>query len=121
MINKDKNILFKKKLLELRTNILNKEEVVLQVSREDLADESDLASSTIVQEFSYSMKQRDLLKLREISDALKRLTDGSFGVCQECSELIEDKRLLKQPLAKLCIIHAEEKERQEVFYKKGVM
>jgi DnaK suppressor protein len=121
MVDKEKNILFKKRLLELRTSILNKEEVILQVQQEDLADESDLASSTVVQEFSYSMKQRDLLKLREISDALNRLMNGSFGVCQECSEPIEEKRLTKQPLATLCILHAEEKERQEVFYKKGVI
>ncbi len=119
MLNQKEKDFFRKKLLELRASILNHEQEIAQVTKDDLADESDFASSTLAQELSFSMKQRDLMRLRNIGAALERLEKGTFGICESCGEMIEEKRLQNQPLATLCIFHAEEEERAQNFYKKG--
>jgi DnaK suppressor protein len=38
-----------------------------------------------------------------VSEALQRLEDGSYGVCAECDEPINEKRLAAIPWAKYCI------------------
>lgn len=108
---------FKVLLLKHRQQILNSGMVNnsedLHVSQEDLSDETDLASSLVSQQISVSIRERELMKLKRIDFALERISEGSFGHCEECDEEIGLKRLENQPWAELCIFHAEEKEREE--------
>jgi len=46
---------------------------------------------------------RESKQLREVRAALRRLREGSFGVCEHCEEPIHPKRLLAIPWASLCI------------------
>ena len=107
---------FRKKLLEHREKILNSgimnNHDDLHIASEDLADEADLASSTINQQVTFSIREREMVKLRRIDAALGRIEDGTFGHCMESGELIEDKRLENQPWAEFCLEVAEEKERE---------
>ena len=41
--------------------------------------------------------------LFEIDEALRRLNDGSYGVCEDCEDLIEEARLKALPFARRCI------------------
>lgn len=41
--------------------------------------------------------------LRDVQDALKRIDDGTYGVCIGCEELIPVKRLEVFPAAKRCV------------------
>jgi DnaK suppressor protein len=111
----------KKKLMQLRRDILNggllKASEELHVSTDDLADETDLASSVIHQNISFSIRNRELLKLRQVESAIQRIDDGHYGVCEECDEEIEEVRLRNQPWTNLCIIHAEEREREGSKYR----
>ena len=106
----------KQRLLEAKQKILNgelmKSREDLHVSQEDLADEADLANNLINQEISFSMRHRELTKLRAIDEALDRIENGTYGICEECDEPIEAKRLKYQPWTTLCITHAEERERE---------
>lgn len=108
---------FKKKLLEARTKILNSgilnDLEDIQISSDDLADEADLATSAINQQVTFSIRSRELSKLRRIEAALQRVEDGHYGYCIESGEEIEEKRLENQPWAEYCIEVAEEKEREE--------
>src|SRR5690606_8732761 len=108
---------FKKKLLEARTKILNSgilnDLEDIQISSDDLADEADLATSAINQQVTFSIRSRELSKLRRIEAALQRVEDGHYGLCLESGEEIEEKRLENQPWAEYCIEVAEEKEREE--------
>ncbi len=47
--------------------------------------------------------QRREAMLREIATALKRIDDGSFGICQGCEEPINPKRLEVDPTVRLCV------------------
>ena len=104
-------------LLKHRQQILNSGMVNnsedLHVSQEDLSDETDLASSLVSQQISVSIRERELFKLKRIDFALERISEGSYGHCEECDDEIGLKRLENQPWAELCIFHAEEKEREE--------
>ena len=42
-------------------------------------------------------------RLRDITDAQDRLTDGHYGRCAECAEEIGSKRLVADPAVRLCI------------------
>ena len=107
-----KALLLKHRQLILNSGLINNSED-LHVSQEDLSDETDLASSLVSQQISVSIRERELSKLKRIDFALERISEGSFGHCEECDEEIGLKRLENQPWAELCIFHAEEKEREE--------
>jgi len=113
-----KNEIKKRKelLLSLRAEILNsgilRSKEDLTVTSDDLADEGDLASVIVNQEVSFEIRNREFEKLRAIENALAKMENGTYGLCEECDEKIKDKRLEKQPWATLCISHAEEKERE---------
>ena len=105
----------KKLLLVEKQRILNHMESYdkdLVVSSEDLSEEGDLANSLIYQNISVEMKSRDHAKLRAITEALIKIENNEFGHCEECGDEISFKRLSHNPAAKLCIIHAEEKEKE---------
>ena len=108
---------FRKKLMDARNKILNsgvfQDHEDLHIATEDLSDEADLASSTINQQVSLSIRERELQKLRLIDAALARVEDGSFGVCLESGDQIEEKRLENQPWAEYCLEVAEERERED--------
>lgn len=107
-----KAILLKERQRILNGSIINNSED-LHVSEEDLSDETDLASSLISQQISCSIRDREFVKLRRIDMALERCQDGTYGHCEDCDEEIGLKRLENQPWTELCIVHAEEKEREE--------
>ena len=44
---------------------------------------------------------------RDIADALDRMDDGSYGLCEECGEEIPVERLEAEPIARMCIEHAQ--------------
>lgn len=108
---------FRKKLLEAREKIINsgimQSTEDLHIASEDLADEADLATNTINQQVSFSMREREIVKLRRIDAALDRVEEGTYGYCLESGEEIEEKRLENQPWAEFCLEVAEEKEREE--------
>ena len=110
---------FKEKLLAEKAKILNggilRSREDLTVTPEDLPDEADVAANIINQQVSFSMRSREIQKLRSIEEALMRIQDGYFGSCEECEEFIGMKRLENRPWAELCITHAEEKERETRF------
>lgn len=107
----------KEQLLIIKNKILNEGILTskqdLSISPEELADESDLATQVINQHVSLNMREREFNKIRLIDQALQRIHDGSYGVCEECDEDISKKRLKYQPWTTLCIIHAEEYERKQ--------
>jgi len=44
-------------------------------------------------------------ELRDINDALQRVEVGTYGICEECGQPIEDDRLEANPSARTCKAH----------------
>ena len=51
-------------------------------------------------------------EVQEIEEALRRIDDGIYGVCEDCNEQIEQRRLEVVPSARFCFRCKEIQERQ---------
>ncbi len=49
--------------------------------------------------------------LSEIDEALVRLNNGTYGLCETCNDPIEAERLISNPLARLCLDHLTRDQR----------
>jgi RNA polymerase-binding protein DksA len=58
-----------------------------------------------IAEYTTNLAEEDMLEktLRDIDAALKRIKDGSYGVCKYCNKPIDPRRLMAQPTAGACI------------------
>ena len=52
--------------------------------------------------------------LGEVDAALRRLAAGTFGLCEECHDTVEQDRLIADPLVRFCLDHLTVKERREL-------
>jgi len=82
--------------LRLMTTQLINDEVVY-------TDAVDQAAADTDKNFTLQMKNRDRNVLWQIDEAIKRLDDGSFGVCEHCGESISEGRIEAFPFTTLCI------------------
>ncbi|MBN1526720.1 MAG: TraR/DksA C4-type zinc finger protein [Candidatus Omnitrophica bacterium] len=64
---------------------------------------ADMASDNYEREFSLGRATDEQKILFAIDEALKRVEDGTYGSCQQCSKPIAKKRLMVVPHAELCI------------------
>jgi len=82
----------------------------------ELPDDMDFATSQADQGIMLRLRGREKTLLKKIDDALARISEGDFGVCDDCGEDINIKRLVARPVTTLCIRCKEEQERQEKHY-----
>ena len=69
----------------------------------DIGDEGDRADTERTHEVSILLSARDKEKLLAIEEALEKIQEGTYGVCEECGDEIGLGRLKAMPLAKLCL------------------
>jgi len=72
----------------------------------------DAASGTLDREIDYSLEENSEQVLAQIDEALKRIDDGTFGVCSNCGQQIAEERLEARPWATLCIDCKRKEERR---------
>src|SRR3954454_1200791 len=75
-------------------------------------DQVDESQSSSDRELAISNIDRNSKELRNVRAALRRIREGTFGVCEECEEDIHPKRLAAIPWAPLCIVCQEAVERR---------
>ena len=63
---------------------------------------ADIATETVDREIDYTLEENSGNVLREIETALKRLDEGTYGVCSTCGKQIEPERLEHLPWATQC-------------------
>jgi DnaK suppressor protein len=66
-------------------------------------DPTDRASMESDRSFTLRIRDRERKLIAKIEEALRRLEDGSYGVCEECGEKIGAARLKARPVTTLCI------------------
>jgi len=77
-------------------------------------DVGDLALMDLDRELGISLMEMRNKKRQSIDDALRKLDEGTYGICEECGIEISEKRLAAVPFAKLCV---ECQSRQELLEK----
>lgn len=73
---------------------------------------ADVATDNYDREFSLGLASNERALLWELDDALKKIEDGAFGICEECKSLITKTRLKAVPDARLCVKCQEKKEKR---------
>ncbi|MFO7830468.1 MAG: RNA polymerase-binding protein DksA [Desulfuromonadaceae bacterium] len=81
--------------------------------KENFPDPTDRASMESDRNFELRIRDRERRLIRKIREALKRIDDGEFGICESCEEDISESRLRARPVATLCIDCKEDQERRE--------
>lgn len=69
----------------------------------DLTSYAETGTDNFELETALNIASGESVWLREISDALKRIEDGSYGTCEMCKEQIPRKRLEVFPSARYCV------------------
>ena len=64
---------------------------------------ADTATVTLDREIDYTLEDNSEHVLAAIDDALRRIEDGTFGVCRTCGKAISEDRLEAMPWATQCI------------------
>ena len=97
----------KKTLLEMREKLLEgiAESRVPEplTTQSDIGDLVDQAGDERDRELFLLLSARDKEKLFAINEALEKLKEGTYGICEECGDRIGAGRLRVMPLAKFCV------------------
>jgi RNA polymerase-binding protein DksA len=67
------------------------------------ADSEDRATDLETQEALESIEISEIREIQHIREALKRIAEGTYGVCSECGGDIDPRRLKALPSATRCI------------------
>ncbi|MBV9225596.1 MAG: TraR/DksA family transcriptional regulator [Acidobacteriaceae bacterium] len=87
------------RMAELEDGIGLRDSIAIEQSPDQI-DEIQRASERAL---AIGQIDRESKQLRQVRAALRRLREGSFGVCEHCEEPIHPKRLLAIPWAALCL------------------
>lgn len=112
----------RKKADMYRKRLVDKQEELLRlVSKSDQdgreADEegtqdiADKAANAYTKEFLFHQSNDNRQILTMVNEALGRIKDGSYGICQACSQEVQVKRLDAVPWARHCIECQEKEDR----------
>ena len=109
---------FRKKLLELRDQLLQNADDTGEHLRENevTTDPSDRA--TLEEEYTLELRTRDRERklLKKVEKSLRLIDDGSYGWCEETGEPIGVPRLIARPTATLSLEAQERRERAQKLY-----
>jgi RNA polymerase-binding protein DksA len=118
-LNEFKKLVLKRKE-EINDEIKHISDDTLKKSQKDASGDisgytyhmADVATDNYDREFSLGLASSDRQSLYELEDALKRIDDGSFGICEDCKRLITKVRLKAVPQARLCVKCQEKREKR---------
>ena len=102
---------------ELKTLLNDAGKTVTEMTSDssNFPDPTDRATQESDRNFELRIRDRERKLINKIKDALERIENGEFGVCEECGDDISEARLKVRPVTTLCInckMEAEQKERR---------
>ncbi len=71
--------------------------------KENFPDPNDRASLESDRNFELRIRDRERKLIAKMQEAIKRIDDGTFGICEDCGGPISEKRLLARPVTTECI------------------
>ena len=103
-------------LLELKKQLHREMQVRVKGETEGVKDEGrdtyDLASDERDREINFILNDREREKLHAIDEALERIKDKTYGICESCEGEIQLGRLKVLPFTRLCVRCQEENEKE---------
>ena len=107
---------FEKMLTEWRDELMEGAERTVNgmtTGKENFPDPSDRASLESDRNATLRIRDRERKLISKIDEALTRIGDGSYGLCEECGEPINIDRLKARPVTTLCIDCKSAQEAEE--------
>jgi DnaK suppressor protein len=81
--------------------------------KENYPDPNDRASLESDRNFELRIRDRERKLIMKMQEAIKRIDDGVFGICEVCGGQISEKRLIARPVTTLCIDCKTKQEKME--------
>ncbi|MER3429340.1 MAG: RNA polymerase-binding protein DksA [Pyrinomonas sp.] len=97
---------FKRKLLAERerhlAHINDNQQDARQMAEADdgVKDAADMSLLDVNQEIEYRLSERESQLVAEIEEALRRIAEGTYGICERCGKPIDERRLEALPTAR---------------------
>jgi DnaK suppressor protein len=95
---------------EILSNVTSMEYEALKRERSDLSNMpihmADLGTDNFDQEFTLGLMDSERKLIAEIDDALDRIEEGTYGICEGSGKPIPEDRLKAIPWAKYCVEYA---------------
>jgi DnaK suppressor protein len=93
------------KLLRQREALLNEAETALNElpGQTIFPDLGDQATAETDRNFMLRLRGREQRLLKKIDEAIDRIENGTFGICDDCGNEIDVKRLEARPVTTMCI------------------
>lgn len=106
-----KNVLME----EMRTLLEEAGKTVSEMTSDNtnFPDPNDRATQESDRNFELRIRDRERRLINKIKEALQRIEDGTFGVCEMCGDDISEARLKARPVTTLCIDCKIEQEKKE--------
>lgn len=107
---------FKAQLEEMKSKIMTDVEQTLSemtTQNGNIPDPNDRATVESDRNFELRIRDRERKLMNKVEEALGRIEDGSYGICDGCGEDIAEKRLEARPVAKFCIDCKTKQEQRE--------
>ena len=114
-LKKFKELLLKRRQEIVATADVTKEEG-MGFDPNDLPDEIDLASTEAGQSLNLRLRDRERILFKKINEALQKIEENTYGICEECGEEIGIERLEARPVTDLCVRCKEEQEKKEKMF-----
>ncbi len=106
-----KNALIERKArIEKNLNCTSKE--MNQIRRNELKDEGDHAARSLETAVDNAILEQQSLELAEIEEALDRIKNNLYGICEMCGDEINIERLKVKNFARYCIACREIVEKE---------
>jgi len=103
-------------LLEMKKQLHKEMQVRVKGETEGVKDEGrdtyDLASDERDREINFILNDREREKLHAIDEALERIKEKTYGICESCEGEIQLGRLKVLPFTRLCVRCQEENEKE---------
>ena len=115
-MNKKQLVKFRVQLEEMKDKIINDVEQTLTemtTQNGNIPDPNDRATVESDRNFELRIRDRERKLMNKVEEAIGRIDDGSYGVCDGCGEDIAVKRLEARPVAKYCIECKTKQEQRE--------
>ena len=113
IMTKSEQKAFRTNLERIQSELINgnktREILVAETSPDDL----DRIQNAAARDESMRSFERNSNRLIELKLAIQRIDQGTYGVCAECEEDINPKRLAAVPWASHCIVCQEAADREE--------
>lgn len=106
--------LYKKKLEAKREELMRlmsqAEQEAVAADEDATQDIADKAANSYTKEFLFSQSNNERFILALVDETLVRVRNGGFGLCANCHEEIQQKRMEAVPWARHCIACQQKQE-----------